>query len=103
MEFEKKFNKMTNTQILIELKSVQEPDFSLKFVVNFSKMGFLGDDLSTIKPFDFPLIVLKFTPPPEFKYSNEYYSTDKLTFRLVESNLLTFSPNLDQQRKQVKQ
>ena len=76
MDFEKKFNKITQSQIVVELRSIQEINFTLTFVVNFSTLRFLGDDISKIKPFDFPFIALKFTPPPEFKYSNEYYSTD---------------------------
>lgn len=64
-------------------------------MVNFADMGFLGDDLGNIKPFDFPLIALKYTPPSEFKYTNEYYSTNLLTGRLMNTGLLTIPPHVD--------
>ena len=38
-------------------------------------MAFIGEDLAKIKPFDYPLVVFRFTPPPENKYKREYYTT----------------------------
>lgn len=74
---------MTKMEVVIELRSVQDASFSLPFVVNFCKMGFLGDDLSKIKPFDFPLIAFKFRSPEEFKFSKQYFSTKETTYHLV--------------------
>ena len=89
-------------KIIIELKSMQDAKFSIQFFINFAKMGFLGDDLAKIKPFDFPLIALKFTSPPEFKFTNEYYSTDPITFHLLKQNMLTYSPALEAQMLQIR-
>lgn len=75
------FNNMTTFNVIIELKSVQdqtssESIFLEPFKVNFAKMKYIGDDLSNLAPFDFPLIVFRFTPPG--KYKKEFFTTEDL-------------------------
>lgn len=67
---------MTACNVIIELKSVQDGDYSVSFKVNFGKMNYIGDNLSAISPFDFPLIVFRFTPPN--KYKKEFFTTEEL-------------------------
>ena len=51
-------------------------------------MAYIGEDLTKIKPFDFPLVLFRFTPPTENKYKREYYTTQELYLRLMKTNLL---------------
>ena len=52
---------MTSSNVIIELKSVQDESFSVPFKIDFSKLRYIGDNLASISPFDFPLIVFRFT------------------------------------------
>ena len=52
---------MTTSDVIVELKSVQDPAYSVPFTVNFSAINYVGDTLSNISPFDFPLIVFRYT------------------------------------------
>lgn len=52
---------MTASEVIIELKSVQDPAYSVPITVNFSQINYIGDNLSNILPFDFPLIVFRYT------------------------------------------
>lgn len=58
--FTNTFNKMTTSNVIIELKSVQDPAYSVPFKVNLCKMNYMGDNLANIQAFDFPLIAFRF-------------------------------------------
>ena len=51
-------------------------------------MAYIGEDLTKIKPFDYPLVVFRFTPPPENKYKREYFTTQDLYLRLMNTSML---------------
>ena len=57
-------------------------------------MAYIGEDninnqvLTKIKPYDFPLIIFRFTSPPENQYKREYFTTQELYLRLMNTNLL---------------
>ena len=46
--FTNTFNKMTTSNVIIELKSVQDPAYSVPFKVNLCKMNYIGDNLANI-------------------------------------------------------
>jgi len=46
--FRKSFNEMTSNNVIIELKSEQDESFSVPFKVDFSKLRYIGDTLTTI-------------------------------------------------------
>ena len=56
------FNRMTTSNVIIELRSLQDEAYSVPFKVNLCKMNYLGECLSNVGVFDFPLIVFRFTP-----------------------------------------
>lgn len=56
------FNRMTTSNVIIELRSQQDEAYSVPFKVNFCRMNYIGENLSSIGVFDFPLIAFRFTP-----------------------------------------
>ena len=53
---------MTTSNVIIELKSLQDEAFSVPFKVNLCKMNYIGENLANVGVFDFPLIAFRFTP-----------------------------------------
>lgn len=60
LTFTKAFNSMTTSVVIMELKSMDNQSFSVRFDVDLSKLHYIGDNLSFILPFDFPLIIFRF-------------------------------------------
>ena len=67
---------MTVCNVIIELKSEEDPAYTKAFKVNFGRMNYIGDNLAAIKPFDFQLIVFRYTA--NIKYQNEFFTTEEL-------------------------
>ena len=88
--FARTFNNMTTCNVIIELKSVQDSTYSEPFKVNLAKMNYIGDDLSNIAPFDFPLIVFRFTPSG--KYKKVFFTTKELCSTLSMRQMIRFTP-----------
>ena len=73
---------------MLQLCSVENPKHTVTFQVDLAHTAYIGEDLTKIKPFDFPLIIFKFSPPADNKYKREYFTTQDLYLRLMNTNLL---------------
>ena len=73
---------------MLQLCSVENPAHSVTFSVDLARTAYIGEDLTKIKPFDFPLIVFRFSPPEDNKYKREYFTTQDLYLRLMNTSLL---------------
>ena len=81
---------MTATNIIIELKAVQDAVYSLPFKVNFSKLNYIGDSMAAILPFDFPMAVFRFTTSLKNR-KQELFTTEELGSTLAARQLVTFT------------
>ena len=90
--FANTFNKMTTSNVIIELKSVQDSEYSVSFKVNLCKMNYIGDNLANIAAFDFPLIAFRFTSTSQNnRYKKEIFTTEETCQRLQLQGLITFT------------
>jgi len=67
---------MTTSSVIVELKSEQDPSYSVPFKVDLAKLNYIGDNLSNIAAFDFPLLVFRFTPSQKNKKQELFTTAD---------------------------
>ena len=81
---------MTTSNVIIELKTIKDSAYSLPFKVDMAKLNYIGDSLSAIAPFDFPLIVFRFTPSQKNK-KQELFTSAELCNTLQMRQLINFT------------
>lgn len=106
-EFGKQFEKLTTPCLVVEIRSLQDPKFSLPIMVNLSSLEYIGESLSDIKSFDFHLIVFRMQPPTDLFESmgsqtcTEFWTTKDIHQVLMSRNLMTIPATVANKRKSV--
>jgi hypothetical protein len=76
---------LPSDEVCIKLRSKQDEEIKVDFIVDFLSLELVAKDLRQLKPYDFETIF--------FKIDDMFFTTKPIFFKLLERSLITLNLN----------